>query len=81
MAFEDALFTLRDDELGQLRCKKALRRADPSQLVDLRGNSQFQTPSIVGALTQFALEPRVFHRDHRLWCPHFDEPFRRMDDH
>ena len=43
MAFEDFLVTLRDDQLGKLRCQKPLQPPDPAQFLDLLGDARFET--------------------------------------
>jgi len=44
MTFEDALLALRNDHLGQLRCKKPLQSADATQFLDLFGDAHLQVP-------------------------------------
>ena len=70
MAFEDLLVALRDNQLGKLRRQEALQPPDPTQLLDLLGDPRFEPAvefcDLLGALAQFAQQPRVFHRDHRL---------------
>ena len=70
MAFEDFLVALRDDQLGKLRREKPLQPPDPAQLLDLLGDPRFEPAvefgDLLGALAQFAQQPRVLHRDHRL---------------
>ena len=72
MAFEDLLVTLRDDEFSKLRREKALQPSDAAQFVNLLGDPRLQIavqlPDLLGALAQFAQQPRVLHRDDRLGC-------------
>jgi hypothetical protein len=44
MAFEDFLVTLRDDQLGKLRCQKPLQPPDPTEFIDLSGDTHLQVP-------------------------------------
>jgi len=70
MAFEDLLVAVRDNEFGQLRREKPLQPPDPPQLFDLFGDARFETTVqlryLIGALAQFADQPRVLHCDDRL---------------
>ena len=70
MAFEDLLVALRDDQFGKLRREKALQPSDATQFVNLGGDPRLQIavqlPDLLGALPQFAEQPRVLHRDDRL---------------
>ena len=70
MAFEDLLVALRDDQLRELGREEPLQSPDPAQLLDLLGDPRFEAAvqfgHLLGALAQFAKEPRVLHRDDRL---------------
>jgi len=72
MAFENLFVTLRDDEFGELWREEPLQPPDPPQFLDLFGDPRFeaavQLRHLVGALTQFAQQPRVLYGDHRLGC-------------
>ena len=70
MAFEDALVTLSNNEVCQLRREEPPQLSCPFKLGELIGDPYLQ-PAVqfrhfLGALPQFAQEPRVFHRDDRL---------------
>src|SRR6516162_2413710 len=77
MAFEDLLVTLRDDELGQLRREEPLQPPDPAQFANLLGDPRFQAAikfgHLLGALAQFAKEPRILHGDDCLRSEIFQE--------
>src|SRR5204862_5261483 len=77
MAFEDLLVTLRDDQFGKLRSEEPLQPADAAQFVNLLGDPRFEPAiefaDLLGALAQFANEPHVLHRDHRLRCEVFEQ--------
>ena len=53
-----------------MRREKPLQPSDPTQFVNLLGDPRLQIavqlPDLLGALPQFAQQPRVLHRDHRL---------------
>ena len=70
MAFEDFLVTLRDDQLGKLRCQKPLQPPNAPQFLNLFRDPRFETAVqfryLIGALTQFIQQPGVLHRDDRL---------------
>ena len=67
VAFEDLFIALRDDQLSKLRCQKPLQPPDAPQFLDLLGDAVLETAiqlrHLIGALAQFAQQPRVFHRD------------------
>ena len=60
----------RDDHLGQLRREKALEAPHALQLAELGGDARLQFAvhrrDLLGTRTQFAEQPRILHRDHRL---------------
>ena len=70
MAFEDLLVTLRDDQFGKLRREKPLQPSNSAQFVNLLGHPRFEPAiefaDLIGALAQFAQQPRILHRDNRL---------------
>src|SRR6516164_5243362 len=70
MAFEDFFITVRDDQFGELGREKPLQPPDPAQLFDLFGDACLKSPvefcDLLGALAQFAEQPRVLHRNDRL---------------
>jgi hypothetical protein len=70
MAFEDLLVASRDDEFGKLRCEKPFQPPNPPEFFDLFSDPRLQTAvqfrHFVGPLAQFAQQPCVLHRDHRL---------------
>jgi hypothetical protein len=70
MTFEDFLVALGDDHLGELWREKALQPPNPAQLIDLLGDAGFEASvelgDLLGALAEFAQEPRVLDRDHGL---------------
>ena len=70
VTFEDFLVALGDNQLGKLRCQKALQPSDPSEFVDLGRNPRLQLPVppgyLVGARSEFAEQARVLDRNHRL---------------
>src|SRR5215469_11050635 len=77
MAFEDFLVTVRDDQFGKLWREKSLQPPDPSQFIDLVRDPRFETTvkfcHFIGALTQFAKEARIFHRDDGLRSKIFEK--------
>jgi hypothetical protein len=70
VALQDFLVTLRDDQFGSLWSEKAFQPSDSTQFVNLLGHPRLQIavqlPDLLGALPQFAQQPRVLHRDDRL---------------
>ena len=70
MAFEDLFVALRDNQFGQLRREKPLQSPDAPQFLDLFGDPRFETAVqfryLIGALVQFADQPPILHRNHRL---------------
>src|SRR5262249_970088 len=70
MAFEDRFIALRDDEFGKLGREKPLQPADTTEFLDLCSDTRLQTAvqfgDVLGALTQFAEQPGILHRDDRV---------------
>ena len=58
MALKDLFVTLRNDQLGELRCKEPLQPTDAPQFLDLGGDARLKTTvqlrHFVGPLPQFA---------------------------